>query len=229
MAKNFTLPPPAQLTEIRRELKLNAAQARELELVIRHAHEDLEGYYRSRIGRTPRKARMDRLTAVDQAIGKLSSLLEKKLEFINDDLPFHAREAIAWCASSQLISAITGEEVSRRGTRIAHKEQSIGLHHGARIFAAQLRLIREPIQNVLAEKSADPGGLEPSHARVMLIRALAAAAPAIIGNRATGTAGGDFERLVAAVFRAVGINADDAGKAIERILYPKPSRPKVRK
>ena len=43
MAKNFTLPSPGQLAEIRRELKLTAVQAHELALVIHHAHEDLQG------------------------------------------------------------------------------------------------------------------------------------------------------------------------------------------
>ncbi len=44
MARNFTLPNPVELAGIIRELMLNEAQARELELVIRHAHEDLEEY-----------------------------------------------------------------------------------------------------------------------------------------------------------------------------------------
>lgn len=228
MAKNFTLPSPIQLAEIRRELKLAAAQAHELELVIRHAHQDLEGYYGSRIGRAPRKVRMNRLKAVDQAIGRLSSLLEKKLELINEDLPFDAREAIAWGSSSQLILEVTGEEVSRRGIRIAHKEQSIGLHHGARLLAAHLRLIRDPISKCLSEKSADHGGMEPNYVQVVLIRSLADAAPEIIGRRATATANGKFEKLVGAVFGALGVETPDLRKAIERTLYLMPSRQRPR-
>lgn len=229
MAKTFKLPTSTQIAEIRRELKLSEAQAHELTLAIRHVHADLEGFYRTRIGRGPRKDRMDRLKAVDQAIGKLSSLLEKDLELINEDLPFKAREAIAWCASSQLITELTGKKVSRRGIRIRHEEETVGLDHGARILAAQLRLIRDPMRTVLTEKSTDPGGFEPNHARVMLIRALAAAAPDIVGKRATGTAGGKFEKLVGKVFEELGIETRDLRKTIENALYRKPSRLKTRK
>lgn len=228
MAENFALPSPQQLAEICLEFNLTDEQARELEITICHAHLDLEGYYEKRIGRDDRKARMDRLRMFDQLIGKLITLVEKRPDLINEDLPFDAREAIAWCASSQLIAEATGEQVSYEGNRIAHKEKSVGLLHGAEIFAAQMRRIRVSIQIVLAEESTDPGGPEPNQPRRKLIRALADAAPAIIGRPATGTAGGTFEQLVAAVFRAVGLDNDDIGKAIERALYPKASRPKSR-
>lgn len=71
--------------------------------------------------------------------------------------------------------------------------------------------------------------MEPNHVRVVLIRALAAAAPDIIGRRATGTAKGKFGKLIDAVFRALNIKTDGLEKAIESTLYPKPSRPKTRK
>jgi hypothetical protein len=229
MAETFKLPTPKQIARIRRELKLGATQANELELTLRHAHADLQGYYRTRIGRGLRKVRMDRLKAVDQAIGKLSSLLEKDLELINEDLPFDARVAIGWCMSSQLIEAVTGERVWVRGRRVPHKEEAVGLRHGARLLAAQLRLIRDSFLNVLAEKSSDAGGPEANHVQVTLIRALAASAPAIIGRRATGTANGKFEKLVGAVFETLDIETNDLRKAIERTLYRKSSRPKARK
>ena len=229
MVESFTLPSPGQLVEIRRELKLTAVQAHELALVIHHAHEDLQGYYRTRIGRGPRKARMDRLKAVDQALAKLISLLAKNPDRINEDLPFDAREAIAWCASSQLIAEVTKEKITRAKLRLSHKEKAVGLNHGARLLAAQLTLIRDPIRKVLAEKSTDPGGLEPNYVRIVLIRALAAAAPDIIGRRATGTAKGKFGMLVGAVFRGLNVKTDGIERAIESALYRKPSRPKSRK
>lgn len=120
MAETFTLPTAEHIAEIRRELNLSKVQAHELALVIRHAHADLEGYYRARIGRAPRNARMDRLKAVDQALGKLITLLAKNPDRINEDLPFDARGAIAWCASSQLIMDATGEEVSHAGLRVPY-------------------------------------------------------------------------------------------------------------
>ena len=229
MAKNFTLPSPIQLAEIRRELKLAAAQAHELELVIRHAHQDLEGYYGSRIGRAPRKVRMRRLRSVDQVIAELIALLGKDPAIINEDLPFDAREAIAWCASSQLIAAVTGEMVSDAGARVPDREQSAGLQHGAQILAAQLRLVRAPIVSVLAEESTDVGGPEPDHTRLSLVRNLADAAPGIIGTAATGTAGGKFTKLVDAVCRALNVSTDGLEKVIEHVLYRKPSVPKARK
>ena len=229
MAETFTLPTPGQIAEIRNELKLTAVQAHELSLVIRHAHADLEGYYRARIGRAQRKVRMDRLKAVDQALGKLISLLAKNPDLINEDLPFDAREAIAWCASSQLIAEVTKEKITRAKSRLSHKEQAVGLNHGARLLAAQLTLIRDPIRKVLEEKSTDPGGLEPNHVRTVLIRALAASAPDIIGRRATGTAKGKFGMLVGAVFRELNVETDGIERAIESALYRKPSLRKSRK
>ena len=229
MAKNFTLPTPKKLADISRELKLNDSQARELELVIRHAHADLEGYFRMRIGRASRQVRMDRLRAIDQAIGKLIFLLARNPERINEDLPFDAREAIAWCASSQLIAEVTKEKITRARSRLSHKEEVVGLNHGARLLAAQLTLIRDPIRKVLEEKSTDPGGLEPNYVRIVLIRALAAAAPDIIGRRATGTARGEFGMLVGAVFRALNVNTEGLEKVIEHVLYQKPSVPKAKK
>lgn len=223
MAETFTLPTPGQIAEIRNELKLSTVQAQELSTVIRHAHADLEVYYRTRIGRANRKVRMDRLKAVDQALGKLISLLAKNPDRINEDLPFDAREAIAWCASSQFITEVTKEKITHAKSRLSHKEQTVGLNHGARLLAAQLTLIRDPIRNVLAEKSTDPGGLEPNYVRIVLIRALAAAAPDIIGRRATGTAKGKFGMLVGAVFHQLNVKTGGIERAIESALYRKPS------
>ena len=61
MAKNFTLPSPKKLKDIGRELKLNDAQARELEFVIRHAHADLDGFLRTRMTRADRGRRLKQL------------------------------------------------------------------------------------------------------------------------------------------------------------------------
>jgi hypothetical protein len=217
--ETFDLPSPAALDEITREFKLNTSQRRELELVLQHAREDLEGYFRTRIGRGPRKDRMDQLAAVDKAIARLVDSLGEDLDLMNDNLPFECREAITWCASAQLIAEVTGQNVSEAGARVRHKEQVMGLHHGARILARQLQLIRKPIRAVLAEKSTDPGGPEPDHLRAFLIRELAKAAPRIIGQSATGTADGKFHRLIAAVFAALKINDAGLEKAIERQLY----------
>lgn len=223
------LPSGETMERIARELKLSDAQRDELGIALRHAHADLVEYYGSRIGRGPRKVRMRRLKSVDQALAKLIALLDKDPALINEDLPFDTREAIAWCASSQLIAEVTGEMVSDAGARVTHIERSAGLNCGARILAAQLRLVRDPIVTVLAEESTDVGGPEPDHTRNSLVRNLADAAPAIIGNAATGTAGGNFTNLVDAVFRALNISTDGLEKVIEHVLYQKPSVPKARK
>ena len=215
----FDLPSPAALDEITREFGLTDSQRRELELVLRHAREDLEGYFRTRIGRGPRKDRMDQLAAIDKALARLVDRLGEDFDLMNENLPFECREAIAWCASAQLIATVTGENVFEAGARVSHKEKAVGLRHGAEILAAQLRRIREPIQAVLAEKSTDPGGREPDHVRAVLIRALAEAAPLIIGQRATGTSKGKFPRLIAAVFVALEIDDTGLEKVIERQLY----------
>lgn len=217
--ESFDLPSPAALNEITREFELTDSQRRELELVLRHAREDLVGYFQTRIGRGPRKDRMDQLAALDKAMARLVYSLGKDLDLVNENLPFECREAIAWCASSQLIAAVTGDKLSDAGARESARQEVVGLHHGARILAAQLRLIRGPIQAVLAEKSTDPGGPEPNHLRAFLIRALAKAAPLIIGQEATGTADGKFHRLITAVFAALEIDDTGLEKVIERQLY----------
>jgi len=225
----FGLPSEKTLEQIARELSLSDVQRRELYIALQHARADLEQYHGSRIGRGPRKVRMRRLRSVDQALAKLIAVLDKDPTLINDDLPFETREAIAWCASSQLIAKVTGGMVSDAGVRVPDREKSAGLHHGARLLAAQLRLVRDPIVSVLAEESTDVGGPEPDHTRLSLVRNLADAAPGIIGNAATGTAGGKFTKLVDAVFRALKVNTEGLEKLIEHILYHKPSVPKSKK
>ena len=61
------------------------------------------------------------------------------------------------------------------------------------------------------------------------MRNLADVAPAIIGSAATGTAGGNFPKLVDAVFRALKVNTEGLEKVIEHVLYRKPSVPKASK
>ena len=225
----FELPSEKTLEQIARELGLSDLQRHELDIALQHARADLELYYRNRIGRGPRKVRMRRLRSVDQALAKLITLLDKDPSLINEDLPFDTREAIAWCASSQLIAKVIGGMVSDTGVRVPDREKSAGLNHGARLLAAQLRLVRDPIVSVLAEASTDVGGPEPHHTRISLVRNLADVAPAIIGSAATGTAGGNFPKLVDAVFRALKVNTEGLEKVIEHVLYRKPSVPKASK
>ena len=139
MAKNFTLPTSEQLMNVCRELKLNAAQARELGDVIRHVHADLEGYYRTRIGRADRIRRLKQLKTFRSALTKLVSTMGKTPERIadfNESLPFQLRESIGLMASAELIRTVAGRQV--RETGADHVRRSAGLTHGSAIFHHQL-------------------------------------------------------------------------------------------
>lgn len=215
----FDLPSAGDLAEIASELHLSDVQKHELDLTLRHAHADLEGFFRTRLDRSDRARRAERLKAFHGALASLLDVMGENpvaIEDLNDCLPFEARETIGKGVSKEVAETISGRAV--HALRGDDAMRSVGLLHGAHLLAAQLRLIKAPIDAWLNAYVADPGGVEPDHMRNHVIRALAHAAPAILGRRATATAGGRFARLVAAVFHACELDDTGLEARIGRVL-----------
>lgn len=219
MPEPFQLPPSDELCAIVKDFGLNREQARELELVIRHAHEDLEGFYRVRMSRPERAMGIAKLKEIHSAITQLLKVLGRNavaIDSTNESLPFAMRKVIGEVISPYLIAEVTGRTL--QDLQYEHARHAAGLEHGGRLLAAQLHLIKEPLDAWLADQILDPGGPEPDHTRNHLIAELAKAAPSIIGRKATATAKGLFERLVAAAFHACGLDDTGLDRRIERVL-----------
>jgi hypothetical protein len=217
--KNFTLPSPKKLKDIGRELKLNDAQARELEFVIRHAHADLNGFLRTRMTRADRARRLKQLKTFRGGLMKLASAMGETPEEIadfNETLPFQLREAIGLMASAELIWTVAGRRVRETGSD--HVRRSAGLAHGAAIFHHQLLKARMGADMLLDGSVKDPGGRNPDLVRNCLALMLARSSKGILGRRASGTAGGRFSKLVATVFVACGLADDGVEKIVERTV-----------
>ena len=219
MDKNFALPSPKKLKDVARDLKLNDAQARELELVIRHAHADLGGFFRTRMTRADRARRLRQLKTFRSVLKKLASTMGEKPEeiaYFNESLPFQLRESIGLMASAELVRTVASRQVPETGTD--HVRRSAGLTHGAAIFHHQLLEIGTGIDSLLDAAVKDPGGRNPDFVRSHLATMLARSSRIILGRRASGTAGGRFAKLVAAVFVACGLADDGVEKIVERTL-----------
>lgn len=219
MDKNFTLPSPQQLADIGRDLKLNDAQARELEFVIRHAHADLDGFFRTRMTRADRARRLKHLKTFRSVLTKLASTMGETPEDIadfNESLPFQLRESIGLMASADLVMRIAKRQVPETGDD--HVRRSAGLTHGAAIFHHQLLEVRTGINSLLDVAVKDPGGRNPDFVRSHLAMMLARSSRVILGRRASGTAGGRFTKLVAGVFVACGLTDDGVEKIVERTV-----------
>jgi hypothetical protein len=219
VAKNFTLPSPKKLKDIGRELKLNDAQTRELEFVIRHAHADLDGFLRTRMTRADRARRLKQLKTFRGGLMKLASVIGETPEEIadfNETLPHQLREAIGLMASAELIWTVAGRRVCETGSD--HVRRSAGLTHGAAIFHYQLLKARTGADMLLDGAVKDPGGRSPDLVRNSLALMLARSSKGILGRRASGTAGGRFSKLVATVFVACGLADDGVEKIVERTI-----------
>ena len=217
-AEPFKLPSDRDLAKIGAEFQLNVAQARELELALRHAQEDLKGFFRNRIGRAQSAQIVDRLKSFRDKLGALIKTISSDVQSFNDTLPFDAREAIADGASAELILATTGREVLKDGKRLAYASHAAGLLHGASLLAEQLRRVKAPVDRFFDSYASDTGGRLPDYVRQRLIVALADAAPAILGRRATGATRGPFIRLVTEVINECGLDDTGVEKAVERVL-----------
>ena len=219
MAEPFQIPSDKQLRANTKEFDLNREQVRELELTIRHAHEDLAGFYRTRMDRSERASRIDKLKEMHAAITRLLKVLGPNaavIDDVNESLPFNMRELIGEVISPDLIAEVTGR--TRHSLQHGQGRRAAGLEHGTRLLAAQLRLIKEPLDAWLAAYTVDPGGRESDNTRNYLIAALSRAAPAVIGREATATANGTFARLVTAVCHACGLDDNGLEKRVERVL-----------
>jgi hypothetical protein len=219
MNATFDLPTKERFAELCKDLNLDKEQAHELELAIRHAHEDLDGFFKTRISRAERAYRFEQLKAFDKALTKLIATMgpnTKAVADFNVSLPFSLREQIGLMASPSHITTATGR--TARKSRAARDRKVAGLEHGAKLLHVQLTEIKKGIGNLLESAVIDRGGRSPDLVRQYLVKALAQSASDILGRAATSTSNSRFVQLVLSVFSACAIDEAGAEELIERSL-----------
>lgn len=219
MNATFDLPTKERFAELCKDLSLDKAQAHELELAICHAHEDLDGFFKTQISRAERAYRFDQLKAFDKALTKLIETLgpnTKAVAEFNVNFPFSLREQIGLMASPSHIKTATGR--TARKSRTARDRKVAGLKQGAEILHEQLTQIKKGVGNLLESAVIDRGGRSPDLVRQYLVKALAESAADILRRPATSTSNSLFVQLVTGVFRAFHINEEGVEELIERSL-----------
>jgi hypothetical protein len=236
----FSLCSKEAFDELVRDHKLNAKQARELQLLTYHVDEDLRADRKRREGRQPRKELVRRLKRVAKFIGDLEFELQRWRNTINDFLPQEAQAEIGFLMSFSAMEAALGEELRFRELqsviddlaaedpdfrmaqleeRLESRREARGLEHGGQFFVHCIERINREIQSWLELDRLNKGGRPPkSVARDYLLIRLVEAARAIIGRKATATAKGRFVRLCADVCVACGLDDRGIERAVEKAI-----------
>ena len=199
----FTLPPVAM---------------RELELAIAHAREDLLHFLAKRTDRTARARQRRRRQRLSQLISKVIGELERDPADLADALPLDVCEAIARSTSPWLIEKATGLQLHEGGIPVDYRVTSAALRQSPTVLLAYLREVDESLAPWIGEASVDRGGAEVDPVRQHLILVLAGLWEKLFGDSATPTSNGGFQRLVAAVVFACGLDDIGIEKMVERTL-----------
>jgi hypothetical protein len=235
----FTPPGDEEILAIVQEFQLTREQANELDLVLRHAKEDIEGFLRTQAKRKPRAELVRRLKIVDKSFERLHTDLTRYCKTLGDVLPFDTLQASGELLSygaieSALNRKIPGRNLLReieeqfagredlRAAEIeelrAYERQALGLNEGPALIAYIVGALHRPIRAWLEIEKGNRGGRPADLPRLVLLIGLAKAAPDILGAKPTATANGRFMRLCAAVCQAYGFDNSGIEEAVERLL-----------
>jgi hypothetical protein len=103
--------------------------------------------------------------------------------------------------------------------RLAPHREARGLEHGGEFFTHYIERINKPMKHWIELDRLNRGGRPLKNlARDLLLFRLAEAAPAIIGRKATATAGGRFVQLCEAVDMACGLEDRGIERAVEKAI-----------
>ncbi|MFM8679020.1 MAG: hypothetical protein ACKOGH_05315 [Alphaproteobacteria bacterium] len=218
-------PPVEKIRALARCMGLSEPCARELEVAISHLVEDLGA---SRISREERKEIVRQRRILSRHLRGLerfaSNRLASRTAPLHMLLPNASLDAIARLSSDEAMRACAAAGPHPRpmvlpeGPLPPEKREAAGLLHGDLLLLAMVRGAAGPLDEWLAQDRRNKGGSPPDTARRLAIIALANAAPAIIGRRATATANGPFARLCADVLALLGIPGTGLERAIETTL-----------
>jgi hypothetical protein len=228
------------LDKLARDQKLDRVPAHELGIVLYHVDKDLEFRRKTFEGGQSRKELVRRLKRIAKCVNDLEFELHRWRNTINDFLPQDTRAEIGLLMSYSGMEAALNTEIRRHDLksevedlaaedpdfrmaqieeRLAPHREARGLEHGGEFFTHYIERINQPIKRWIELDRLNPGGRPLKNlARDLLLSRLAEAAPAIIGRRATATAGGRFVRLCAAVVVACGFDYRGIERAVEKAI-----------
>jgi hypothetical protein len=216
------------MKQLVRELGLQGAPARNLEVCLQHAEADLEIYVRRTRSRPERKELLGKRQRLRQMLRALYDELKRRGDELGEVLPNASLDAIGLLLDAEEMARVLGKQAPRYLHRRSSPFQraTVGLHHGGRLLTHFIDSVLGPLEDWDEENRANRGG-RPHHLRQQfLIRTLARACPDILGLSAA--AGGNFTNLCDAVFRAYGLDTDGIRDAIGRELAKLKSGPDLR-
>jgi hypothetical protein len=237
---DFQKPTPREFDKLVRDQKLDTLQARELGLVIYHVDEDLREFRKRREGRKPRPELVRRLKRFADLFDRLEYEIDRSRNTMTDFLPLDALEQIGLLMSYGALEAALNRQIQSRDLipeieslkaddpdfrmarleeQLEYERRAIGLKNGPELLTHLVKKINEPIKTWFAVDRLNRGGRPTKNpARDLLLFRLAEAAPALIGRRATATAGGRFVGLCQAVALACHLANRGIERAVEKAI-----------
>lgn len=237
---DFHMPTPQAFDDLVRDQNLDALQAHELRLVLSHVDEDLKTHRKRVEGRKPRPELVRRLKRIAKNLGDLEYEMSRYRKTLNDFLPADAREEIGVLMSisgmevalereirtpelrseiESLSSKDPGFRMSQLEERLLPRRQARGLERGGDLLMHLVERVNRPIKGWLELDRRNPGGRPTKNlARDLLLYRLAESAPAILGRKATATAGGRFVRLCHAATVACGLDDRGIERPVEKAI-----------
>jgi hypothetical protein len=225
-----------------RDLRLNASQANELGITIRHAILDLESHRARQAERPELVVRLKRLEkAFERLLSEVNGsahlmgkfLPRQMLEHIGISSTFAAmREALGKDVSPEDADGVIRQMVSRGDkitmlqleTRYAPERQALGLQHGHKILKHYINSLWAPLKNWVEADKLNKGGRPSEVARNYLIDQLAEEALELIGRPASISTSGKFVEFCAKVLPACGLSAKGIEKAVASVVRQKRAR-----
>ena len=243
-ASLFQLPSADDWKDLVKDLRLSPTQASELDILIRHVHADLEWHLARRVDRDERKRLIKGRKEISKALAKLNATLRKHEADLGRMLPSGMFQALGRAMSAQEIEAALGvklvsPDLARRmtdggapvsvadlETEYRWEREAVALKRGPDLLLSLLDKLAAPLDAWLELNRRNDGGRPASLARLLLIRSLAAASPAILGRQASGTALGPFAELCGRVLDVCGLESDGVEDVIEDVLKDRAARSK---
>ena len=232
----FEMPSPDDWREIVGNLELDARQAHELDIVLRHAKADLQAVADRVPARDERGELVAALEALSKALGAVENVVRGRLPELSDALPHASGSAIGDMLTVREIEIALDKKLftpnldelqtspeapgtlsaSEIDAATASMRQAQGIAAGAELLAHIVKRVHEPVRKWLEADRSNRGGRPPDHIREHLIFALAKKSNVIIGEPPTSN--GRFLALCDEVFRACDRSTDGLRDAVERIL-----------
>jgi hypothetical protein len=238
-AAQLAFPASGDWKNIVHDLKLTTSEEKELEVSIRHVLTAIKKYQAIKRREPSREILAAALKRLEKALGPVQGEMARSEELMNYFLPSKTLEfigesftftAIGQAAAKDVFPILLDHEIQDmieknnsitmaglekyfRGDRMA-----LGYEHGGKILKHFIDVIHADLKSWVELDRRNMGGHPADIYRQYMIQRLAARSPWIIGEEATTTAGGKFERLCVAVLDACKFSSMGIEKAIAAVL-----------